>query len=351
MSQRVNPILFNNQIYNNSKWFVQRKIKFSLNEDLQIRDLISISFKQNLISQYIFLDHIVIYKYTSQIKLYIYFICNFNNFIQNLKLTQYATLKNYITSFFLYYKYLEMLQIKKLELIKLLRPLLSQQHIISVNFKNLNVFFNNPNLLNFDFNQLNKNNYYKQLLQTQNLNKLNFKKFQTHKYNLYNVQTKLQSKSVLIHENKRNFSKRILFHYKTLPYFKTLQFLLYLFCYSQYTVLKPSATNLLNLIFFELNKIDNTTKNYNYLFYTFFNLLRDILTSYLKDDHCNLSGIRIQIKGRYFLTKRKKIFILNLGNLNLNQINLFKDYSSLNLIKSTGASSIKVWLVYKTKCI
>ena len=173
MSQRVNPILFNNQIYNNSKWFVQRKIKFSLNEDLQIRDLISISFKQNLISQYIFLDHIVIYKYTSQIKLYIYFICNFNNFIQNLKLTQYATLKNYITSFFLYYKYLEMLQIKKLELIKLLRPLLSQQHIISVNFKNLNVFFNNPNLLNFDFNQLNKNNYYKKLLQTQNLNKLN----------------------------------------------------------------------------------------------------------------------------------------------------------------------------------
>lgn len=47
--------------------------------------------------------------------------------------------------------------------------------------------------------------------------------------------------------------------------------------------------------------------------------------------HVKLSGIRIQIKGRYFLTKRKKIFIFNMGHLNLNQLKIYKDYYSLNL--------------------
>lgn len=349
MSQRVNPVLFNNQIYINSKWFNPRKMKFSLNEDLQIREIINIIFKQNLISQYIFVDHITIYKYATQIKLYIYFICNFNNFIQNLNLTQYIKSKNSITSFFLYYKYFEMLQIKKLELIKVLRPLLSKQLIISINMKNLNMSLNNSIYFNLGVTTLNKNQYCLSLFQIQNFNKINIRK--ANKYKHYNLQKNFQSKSHLIYENKKRVSRRILFHYQSLTYFKTLHFLLYMFCYSQYTTLKPSATSLLNLIFFELDKFDNTTKNYNYLFYTFFNLLRDLLTVYLKDDRCNLRGIRIQIKGRYFLTKRKKIFILNLGSLNLNQIDLFKDYSCVNLIKSTGASSIKVWIVYKTKCI
>ena len=31
----------------------------------------------------------------------------------------------------------------------------------------------------------------------------------------------------------------------------------------------------------------------------------------------------------------------------LNKIDLNKDYFSLNLIKSTGASSIKIWISYK----
>lgn len=351
MSQRVNPVLFNNQIYTNSKWFSPRKMKFALNEDLQIRDIINIIFKQNIISQYIFLDHVTIYKYATQIKLYIYFICNFNNLIQNLNLTHYIKTKNSITSFFLYYKYFEMLQIKKLELIKVLRPVLSKQLIISIHMKNLNMSFNNQIYFNFGLSTLNKNQYCIPLLRIQNFNKdkVNIRKFD--KYKDYNLQKNFRSKSQFIYENKKSVSKRILLHYKSLTYFKTLQFLLYMFCYSQSTTLKPSAISLLNLIFFELDKLDNTTKNYNYLFYTFFNFLRDILTVYLKDDRCNVRGIRIQIKGRYFLTKRKKIFILNLGNLNLNQVNLFKDYSSVNLIKSTGASSIKIWIVYKTKCI
>lgn len=36
-----------------------------------------------------------------------------------------------------------------------------------------------------------------------------------------------------------------------------------------------------------------------------------------------------------------------MGHLNLNQLKIYKDYYSLNLIKSTGASTIKIWLSYK----
>ena len=41
------------------------------------------------------------------------------------------------------------------------------------------------------------------------------------------------------------------------------------------------------------------------------------------------------------------ISIFNFGDLNLNKISLNKDYYCLNLIKGTGASSIKIWLSYK----
>ena len=74
---------------------------------------------------------------------------------------------------------------------------------------------------------------------------------------------------------------------------------------------------------------------------------KNLLNIYFKDDNCKIKGMRIQIKGRYMLTKRKRIFIFNFGNLNLNKIDLNKDYFSLNLIKSTGASSIKIWISYK----
>ena len=105
MSQRISPLLFNTYLYTNSKWFTQKNLKFSLNEDLQIRDIVHIIFKQSIISQYLFLDRVVIYKYSSKIRLYIYFICNFTNLKQNL-------IKNNITtptylSTYLYYKYFE----------------------------------------------------------------------------------------------------------------------------------------------------------------------------------------------------------------------------------------------------
>ena len=47
MSQKVSPILFNNIIFNNSKWFNKTNKKYALNEDLQIREIINILFKNN----------------------------------------------------------------------------------------------------------------------------------------------------------------------------------------------------------------------------------------------------------------------------------------------------------------
>ena len=125
------------------------------------------------------------------------------------------------------------------------------------------------------------------------------------------------------------------------------KFILYLLCYNDKFLNKLTASSLINVIFLELNSIDNASKNYNFVFYNIFNLLRDLLNIYFKDDNCKIKGMRIQIKGRYMLTKRKRIFIFNFGNLNLNKIDLNKDYFSLNLIKSTGASSIKIWISYK----
>ena len=66
MSQKVSPILFNNTIYNNSKWYNKINNKFALNEDLQIREIINILFKNNVNYQYLFIDKIVIYKYYSK---------------------------------------------------------------------------------------------------------------------------------------------------------------------------------------------------------------------------------------------------------------------------------------------
>ena len=56
MSQKVSPILFNNTIYNNSKWYNKINNKFALNEDLQIREIINILFKNIVNYQYLFID-------------------------------------------------------------------------------------------------------------------------------------------------------------------------------------------------------------------------------------------------------------------------------------------------------
>lgn len=45
MSQKVSSLLLNNYIYNSSNWFAKNHTKFSLNEDLQIREIINIIFK------------------------------------------------------------------------------------------------------------------------------------------------------------------------------------------------------------------------------------------------------------------------------------------------------------------
>ena len=187
-----------------------------------------------------------------------------------------------------------------------------------------------------------------------------------YKYNLYKLQYNNQNisyKTTNANFNKLNFNnknlkkKRKIFankrfsklnrYYSNLKYFKTIRFILYNICYNKSFLNKVSASNLINIIYYELEKLDNASKSYNFLFYNIFNLIRTQLLIYLKDNNCKIKGIRIQVKGRYFLTKRKRIFIFNLGNLNVNKINYNKDYYCLHLVKSTGTSSIKIWLSYK----
>lgn len=351
MSQKVSPLLFNNYIYNNSKWFTKINEKYALNEDLQIRELINIIFKNNINNQYLFIDKIIIYKYYKKMKIYIYFFCNFNYLKCNLILKKFQN-KNYITISYLYYKYLEILKIKQIEILKILRTLLHRDINILLYLKNINYNYNNILNLTNIININTKNNtfdYYQKI-------------YKTYKYCLQSS-IKLQNKTIFKDFNKKDNKKRFInmknskiknFNvfksikkFETLKYFKTIRFILYFLCYNDKSLIKLNASNLINILFYELTSLDNTSKTYNFLFYNLFNIIREQLVYYFKDNNCKIKGIRIQVKGRYFLTKRKRIFIFNFGNLNLNKISCNKDYHSLNLIKSTGSSSIKIWINYK----
>ena len=328
MSQKVSPILFNNYIYNTSKWFNKRNNKFLLNEDLQIREIINIIFKNNINRQYFFIDKVIIYKYNSKIKIYIYYFCNFKYLKQNL------INNNKFNIFYLYYKYLEILNIKITEILKILSFLKYNQDNILIYTKNLNINLNNS------INSINKMIV---LLKNYKINSTSYKNYKVKIYKTQKFTINLKKSTNLITKQQKYLLKR----YNTLKYYKSIKFILYLSCYNDKFLNKLTASRLINVIFLELNSIDNASKNYNFVFYNIFNLLRDLLNIYFKDDNCKIKGMRIQIKGRYMLTKRKRIFIFNFGNLNLNKIDLNKDYFSLNLIKSTGASSIKIWISYK----
>ena len=339
MSQKVSPILFNNIIFNNSKWFNKTNKKYALNEDLQIREIINILFKNNNNVQYLFIDKIVIYKYYSKIKIYIYYFCNFNYLKKNLILQN----KNYFNIFLLYYKYLEILNIKKVEILKILASLKYKYSNIIIYYKNINYKYNSVlNIIKvFNKKKINTNliNYTNNLFTYKYYNNNNFFKLESIK----NTSKNILKKNKYITKKYNKFAK----FYLNLKYFKTIRFILYNLCYNHYFLNKITAASLINVIYYELEKLDNASKSYNFLFYNIFNLIRNKLSLYLKDDNCKIKGLRIQVKGRYFLTKRKRVFIFNLGDLNVNNINSYKDYYCLHLVKSTGTSSIKIWLNYK----
>ena len=339
MSQKVSPILFNNTIFNNSKWFNKTNKKYALNEDLQIREIINILFKNNNNVQYLFIDKIVIYKYYSKIKIYIYYFCNFNYLKKNLILQN----KNYFNIFILYYKYLEILNIKKVEILKILASLKYKYSNIIIYYKNINYKYNSVfnSIKIFSKKKININliNYTNNLFTYKYYNNNNFFKLESIK----NISKNISKKNKYITKKYNKFAK----FYLNLKYFKTIRFILYNLCYNHYFLNKITAASLINVIYYELEKLDNASKSYNFLFYNIFNLIRNQLSLYLKDDNCKIKGLRIQVKGRYFLTKRKRVFIFNLGDLNVNNINSYKDYYCLHLVKSTGTSSIKIWLNYK----
>lgn len=341
MSQKVSPILFNNTIYNNSKWYNKINNKFALNEDLQIREVINILFKNNINYQYLFIDKIVIYKYYSKIKIYIYFFCNLNYLKKNLLLKK----KTYLNIIYLYYKYLEILNIKKIEILKILSNLKYKYSNIYIYYKNLNYKYNSLFKMYTILNNKKFNNKFS-LVYKYKLYKIN----SLNKNNLY--KTKIKNLNLIKKKNLKRkyilkYSSKVNKYYLNLKYLKTIRFILYNICYKSNTLNQISASNLINIIYYELERLDNASKNYNFLFYNLFNLIRTQLSIYLKDNNSKIKGIRIQVKGRYFLTKRKRIFIFNLGNLNVNKIEYNKDYYCLHLVKSTGTSSIKIWLTYK----
>lgn len=360
MSQKVSPILFNNFIYNNSKWFNKNsnKNKYLLNEDLQIREIINIVFKHNVNFQFLFIDKIIIYKYFSKFKIFVYFFCNFKYLKKNIIESNNFTNKQYINLIYIYYKYNELLQQKKIDIIKLLYSLKHKDYNIFIYFKNINTIYNSKQKFITNRYLLKKyKSVYNKLQKTNKMKNLHLFKIRNYNKNiifLNNLNTnnvilkKLRKKKKRKNKYIRNRKKyKLQYYFYKLKYYKTMHFLLYNLCFNDKFLNKMSISSLLNMLYFELNYVNNATKNYNFLFYNNFNLMREYLTRYLKNDNCKLKGIRIKVKGRFFLTKRKRVFLFNLGELNLNKIDYNKDYQCLHLIKSTGSSSIKIWVTYK----
>lgn len=103
------------------------------------------------------------------------------------------------------------------------------------------------------------------------------------------------------------------------------------------------------LLKYELNLLNNRKKGYLFKFYNIFNFIKSNY-KYFKSK-CKkktfIKGLKIQIKGRYTFKNKKSIYLLNLGNINKTSFNIQKDYYYLNFIKTTGISSIKIWINYK----
>ena len=230
-----------------------------------------------------------------------------------------------------------------MEILKILTSLKYKYSNIIIYYKNINYKYNSVlnNIKVFSKKKINTNliNYTNNLFTYKYYNNNNFFKLESIK----NISKNISKKNKYITKKYNKFAK----FYLNLKYFKTIRFILYNLCYNHYFLNKITAASLINVIYYELEKLDNASKSYNFLFYNIFNLIRNQLSLYLKDDNCKIKGLRIQVKGRYFLTKRKRVFIFNLGNLNVNNINSYKDYYCLHLVKSTGTSSIKIWLNYK----
>ena len=361
MSQKVSPILFNNVVYNNSKWFNKNsnKNKYLLNEDLQIREIINIVFKHNVNFQFLFVDKIIIYKYFSKFKIFVYFFCNFKYLKKNIIESNNFNNKQYINIIYIYYKYNEILQQKKIDIIKLLYSLKHKDYNVYVYFKNINTIYNSKKkfLTNRYFLKRNKSlsNKLQKFGKKRNLHLFKVKNYNKNVVMTLNKYTEVKTEKKLKKNKHKNYNKfrrnkkryKLQHYFYKLKYYKTIHFLLYNLCFNDKFLNKITVSSLLNVLYFELNYVNNATKNYNFLFYNNFNLMREYLTRYLKNDNCKLKGIRIKVKGRFFLTKRKRVFLFNLGELNLNRIDHNKDYQCLHLIKSTGSSSIKIWVNYK----
>lgn len=367
MSQKVSPILFNTTLYNNSKWFNKNINKYSLNEDLQIREIVDIIFKNNVNFQFLFIDKVVIYKYFSKFKIYIYFFCNFKYLKKNITESKNFNNKKYINFIYIYYKYNEILNQRKIEIIKLLYFLKHKDYNVYIYFKNLNKFYNSKTLIRKKYMLRKYKNIYMKnfrgikkrgriLQKIEKRKNYKFKNPYNYLYIYYNKKKYLKQLSKNKKKNKyktniysKPFKKkfRVARYFYNLKYYKTMHFVLYNLCFNHRFLNKITASSLLNMLYFELDSVNNAAKNYNFLFYNNFNLMREYLTRCLKNDNCQLKGIRIKVKGRFFLTKRKRVFTFNLGELNLNRIDKNKDYHCLHLIKSTGSSSLKIWVNYK----
>ena len=85
-------------------------------------------------------------------------------------------------------------------------------------------------------------------------------------------------------------------------------------------------------------------KDYKFNFYTLLNLINVLGLYYTNLSNSNFKGLKLHIKGRFLLNKRKRVIILNIGKIPLNTLDINIDYSHKQITKTSGTSSIKLWI-------
>ena len=307
MTSRINQLNFhiNNNRTWDSKWFSKNNYKYNLIEDLNIRKIVNNVFESsNKINNVVIIDKCVLYKYQNNYKLYIYVFFS-NKFFQQNTLYNYKynisdvkgkLYKNYKLNSLKKLLYTNYINSKKLECIRLIKNLIPSDSNIQILVKDIGLT-NNPI-----------------------------------KHNVLTTRSRLEIQKLL---------KR----YKKVKYYKTLNMLFLSLAFSKYFKnYYINANTLCQFIKNQLLLMNEGKKDYKFNFYTLLNLINVLGLYYTNLSNSNFKGLKLHIKGRFLLNKRKRVIILNIGKIPLNTLDINIDYSHKQITKTSGTSSIKLWI-------
>jgi hypothetical protein len=164
-----------------------------------------------------------------------------------------------------------------------------------------------------------------------NINNLFNKIFFPFKFNIY-IKTKLNKK-------KLNYLKFFFFNIYKNSFFKTFNFLKKQYFLSfLYTIWYK---NINFLTFYLWNGFNTLNNKERYIIKNFKSFLKTIILIKF-----GILGIKIKLKGKLFKKRRKKVYTLRKGSINLVTLNKDIKFLNYNVFTRAGTFNFKCWLVF-----